>query len=227
MRAPLTATFFAVELTGATHLLVPLMAACIAAHTVTVLLMRRSILTEKLARRGHHLVREYRIDPFALTRVSEVMTKEVETVPASMTLHQAAAFLTAPDTRHPTFPVIDSASRVLGIVDPPAVLRWRRAGKHRKTTLGHLLAGSKTTLAYPDEYLEGLAEKLSKANVSHLPVVTRHDFRLVGYIGRKDLMSARTRLQVDERDRKAFFAVRPRLLARHTIIKRSGTSLPS
>jgi H+/Cl- antiporter ClcA len=62
------------ELTGATHLLLPLMATCVTAHTVTVLLMRRSILTEKLARRGHHLAREYRVDPFVLTHVSEVMT---------------------------------------------------------------------------------------------------------------------------------------------------------
>ena len=63
MRSPLTATFFAVELTGDTHVLLPLIAACGTAHAVTVLLMRRSILTEKIARRGHHLVREYRVDP--------------------------------------------------------------------------------------------------------------------------------------------------------------------
>ena len=79
MRSPLTATFFAVELTGNTHVLLPLIAACGTAHAVTVLLMRRSILTEKVARRGHHLVREYRVDPFALTRVREVMTTAVET----------------------------------------------------------------------------------------------------------------------------------------------------
>src|SRR5690606_31295752 len=46
MRAPLTATFFATELTGNTHVLLPLMAACSAAHLATVLLMKRSILTE-------------------------------------------------------------------------------------------------------------------------------------------------------------------------------------
>ncbi|PBC03228.1 chloride channel protein [Mesorhizobium sp. WSM3860] len=206
MRAPLTATFFAVELTGNTHMLVPLIAACATAHAVTVLLMRRSILTEKLARRGHHLVREYRVDPFALTRVREVMTTKVESVPATMTLHGAAAFLTAPDTRHPSFPVIDENGRVLGLIDPPAILRWRRAGKHRKTTLGELLAGSKVTLAYPDEYLEGLSDKLLLANVSHLPVVSREDARLVGYIGWKDLMRVRSKKQAEERDRSALLS---------------------
>ncbi|TPK70853.1 chloride channel protein [Mesorhizobium sp. B2-4-15] len=201
MRAPLTATFFAVELTGNTHVLVPLITACAAAHAVTVLLMKRSILTEKIARRGHHLVREYRVDPFALTRVREVMTSQVESVPATMTLHGAAAFLTAPETRHPSFPVVDENRQVLGLIDPPAILRWRRAGKHRTTTLGDLLAGSKVTLAYPDEYLEGLSDKLLMANVSHLPVVNPESLQLVGYVGWKDLMRVRSRKQAEEHDR--------------------------
>ncbi|RWB77817.1 MAG: chloride channel protein [Mesorhizobium sp.] len=206
MRAPLTATFFATELTGNTHVLVPLIAACASAHAVTVLLMKRSILTEKVARRGHHLVREYRVDPFALTRVKEVMTTKVESVPATMTLHGAATFLTAPDTRHPSFPVIDEAGHVLGVIDPPAILRWRRNGKHRKATLGELLAGSKITLAYPDEYLEALSDKLLTANVSHLPVVSREDERLVGYIGWKDMMRVRSKGQAEERDRAALLS---------------------
>ena len=112
MRSPLTATFFAVEITGNTHVLLPLITACMAAHLVTVLLMRRSILMEKVARRGHHLSREYRVDPFTLTRTRDIMTTTVQTAPGGMTLHQAATFLTHPDTRHPSFPVIDDARRV-------------------------------------------------------------------------------------------------------------------
>ena len=208
MRAPLTATFFAVELTGNTHLLVPLIAACVTAHAVTVLVMKRSILTEKVARHGHHITREYRVDPFQLTRVSEVMTNKVESVPASMTLHQVAAFLTAPTTRHPSFPVVDTAGHVLGIVDPPSVIAWRHAGKHRGATLAELLAGAKITLAYPDEYLEVLAEKLMKANVAHLPVISRQDETLVGYVGWKDLMRVRLKVRAEEQERSSFLAMR-------------------
>jgi CIC family chloride channel protein len=205
MRSPLTATFFAVELTGNTHVLLPLIAACATAHAVTVLLMKRSILTEKIARRGHHIVREYRIDPFALRRVQEVMTSAVETVPASMTLHAAAAFLTNPTTVHPSFPVVDEHHRVVGVIDPPAILRWRRAGKHRKTPLGELLADARIIVAHPDEYLEALADRLSTANVAHLPVVSRRDEKLIGYIGWKDLMRVRAKLQTEDRHRTAFF----------------------
>jgi CBS-domain-containing membrane protein len=204
MRAPLTATFFAVELTGDSAALLPLIAACATAHLVTVLLMKRSILTEKIARRGHHIVREYRVDPFALTRVSEVMTRDVQTVPASMTLRDAVGFLTSPERRHPSFPVVDADGHVLGIIDPPSVMGWRRAGKHRNTSLGALLAGAHIIVADPDEYLESLAEKLMKANVAHLPVVARDDRALVGYVGWKDLMRARQKVQGEDRDRTSF-----------------------
>jgi len=206
MRAPLTATFFAVELTGDTHVLVPLIAACAAAQAVTVLVMKRSILTEKVARHGHHITREYRVDPFQLTRVTEVMTHKVESVPATMTLYQAAAFLTSPTTRHPSFPVVDAAGRVLGILDPPSVIAWRHTGRHRNSSLAQLLSGAKIMVAYPDEYLEVLAEKLMKANVAHLPVVSRQDETLVGYVGWKDLMRVRSRKQAEERDRSALLA---------------------
>ncbi len=208
MRSPLTATFFAVEITGNTHVLLPLLTACMAAHLVTVLLMRRSILTEKVARRGHHLSREYRVDPFTLTRARDVMTTEVHTVPGGMTLYQAAVFLTDPETRHPSFPVVDEARRVLGIVDPPAVLRWRRAGEHRSRTLAVLLAGNRAVVAYPDEYLDGLVDRMTQANVAHIPVVAREDGRLMGYIGWKDLMNVRVRLQAEERERVVLYRVR-------------------
>jgi CBS domain-containing protein len=207
MRAPLTATFFAVELTGNSGALLPLIAACSTAHLVTVLLMKRSILTEKIARRGHHIVREYRVDPFVLTRVGDVMTREVQTVPASMTLQEAVRFLTAPERRHPSFPVVDAAGRVLGVIDPPSVMRWRRAGKHRSATLGELLAGAHIIVADPDEFLESLADKLVKANVAHLPVAAPDDGVLVGYVGWKDLMRARLKVRDEDRDRAALVAL--------------------
>ena len=73
MRSPLTAMVFAVELTRDFNLFPALLVGSVAALGVTVLLMRRSILTEKLARRGQHITREYSIDPFELARVRDVM----------------------------------------------------------------------------------------------------------------------------------------------------------
>src|SRR3954454_10396419 len=63
MRSPLTGVIFALELTHDVNMLMPLLVAVTLAHGFTVLVMRRSILTEKIARRGYHLSREYAIDP--------------------------------------------------------------------------------------------------------------------------------------------------------------------
>jgi CIC family chloride channel protein len=63
MRSPLTSIVFALELTHDVNALLVLLVACVLAHMTSVLTLRRSILTEKVARRGYHVTREYEIDP--------------------------------------------------------------------------------------------------------------------------------------------------------------------
>jgi chloride channel protein, CIC family len=72
---PLTAAVLAMELTHNYGLMLPLLAASVSAHAFTVLLQRRSILTERLSRRGHHLSREYSVDPLEGMTVAQVMRK--------------------------------------------------------------------------------------------------------------------------------------------------------
>ena len=72
---PLTAVLFSLELTHAWPALLPLVLAATAAYTATSLMMPRSILTEKLARRGYHLSREYGVDPLETTSVAQAMTR--------------------------------------------------------------------------------------------------------------------------------------------------------
>ena len=71
---PLTAILFSLEVTHCLPALLPLAVACIASYLVTALIMPRSILTEKLSRRGYHLTREYGVDPLELVLVKEVMS---------------------------------------------------------------------------------------------------------------------------------------------------------
>lgn len=75
---PLTAILFSLELTHAIPALLPLVLACTVSYLVTSLVMPRSILTEKLSRRGYHLSREYGVDPLEIVTVAEVMTPIVE-----------------------------------------------------------------------------------------------------------------------------------------------------
>ncbi len=77
MRSPFTAVAFMVELTHDVNVLPGLLVACVAAAAVTVLLMKRSILTEKVARRGYHVTREYIANPLHLLRVQDVIEPPV------------------------------------------------------------------------------------------------------------------------------------------------------
>ena len=68
------------------------MLACTASYLVTSLMMPRSILTEKLARRGYHLSREYGVDPLETVTVAEVMTEYPEDEAAPRALPQVFAY---------------------------------------------------------------------------------------------------------------------------------------
>jgi H+/Cl- antiporter ClcA len=81
MRAPLTALVFAIELTGRSSMSLPLLTATVCAHTFTVLVLKRSILTEKVARRGFHVSREYAIDPLEILFARDVMQTGVLVLP--------------------------------------------------------------------------------------------------------------------------------------------------
>ena len=70
---PLTAVLFSLELTHALPAILPLLLACAVSYLVTSLIMPRSILTEKVSRRGYHLSREYGVDPLELVTAAEVM----------------------------------------------------------------------------------------------------------------------------------------------------------
>jgi hypothetical protein len=83
--SPLTAIVFSIELTHALPALLPLIVACIAAYTITSLIMPRSILTEKLGRRGHHLTREYGVDPLEMVSVEDAMTELADQPAAPLT----------------------------------------------------------------------------------------------------------------------------------------------
>ena len=71
---PMTAILFSLEVTHCLPALVPLTLGCVSAYLVTALLMPRSILTEKLSRRGYHLTREYGIDPLEIVIVRDIMS---------------------------------------------------------------------------------------------------------------------------------------------------------
>lgn len=205
MRAPLTAMVFAVELTNDFNLFPALLIGTVAALGVTVLLMRRSILTEKLARRGHHITREYSIDPFEFARVREVMDQDVTSIPASMKLTELSDRLAQGDAalnRRQGTLIVDEQQRLVGIITRGDMVRALRQEQSSERTV--VEAGS-TDLAvtFPDEPLHAALTKMFARDVGRLPVVERNNpTRVVGYLGRAAILSARMRLHEEEHHRQ-------------------------
>jgi chloride channel protein, CIC family len=90
---PLTAILFSLEVTHCLPALVPLTLGCISAYLVTSLLMPRSILTEKLSRRGYHLTREYGVDPLEIVIVGELMSSSKQHEASDSELQLPSVFI--------------------------------------------------------------------------------------------------------------------------------------
>lgn len=208
MRSPLTAILFAVELTGDLALLGPLLVASSAAYALTVLLLKRSILTEKIARRGQHVVREYSIDPFELLRVREVMVREVDTLPAAMRVDEAVQFFSSEVRRHKSYPLLDADGEVAGMVGRADVLRWRAESPHGEETLFDRVSDRSLAVGYADEPVSHLADRMVTADVGRVPIVDRDTQHLLGLVSRKDLLRIRAAARTSESSRIAFFGPR-------------------
>src|ERR1700691_4853566 len=144
---PLTAILFSLEVTHFLPALLPLTMACIASYLVTSLLMPRSILTEKLSRRGYHLSREYGVDPLELVMVRELMTPVPRTKAALPPLYtysdgtaRGAAEMMATEGLA-TLPVIDRKSQeVCGTISLSDLLRGRTRSMERESERLRLLS---------------------------------------------------------------------------------------
>ena len=203
MRAPLTSTLFALELTGNLHMLPALLAASVSAFAVTALLMRRSILTERIARRGLHVNREYVIDPFLHTRVEQIMAKPVHTLASSIPIEEAIAFFMAAEgpRRHKSYPIVDDADRLVGMVSRSDVLRWSREGWVEKT-LGDLTDRREPFVGHDDELVGELADRMAASDVGRVPILERGTDKVVGLVARRDLLRVRAHVVREERERR-------------------------
>ncbi len=138
MRAPLTGILFAAEVSGDFNALLPLSVAVVIAHAFTVLVLRRSVLTEKVARRGYHITHEYEIDPLEVLFVREVVRPEVTGVVPTAEVAFAEETLRTVTLRMAklgvtTLPVLDSSASLVGVIVLEDVLAARRRHLEEET----------------------------------------------------------------------------------------------
>jgi H+/Cl- antiporter ClcA/CBS domain-containing protein len=210
MRSPFTGIVFAIELTHDLNSLLPLLVANSLAYGFTVLLLKRSILTEKIARRGFHLSREYSVDPLEILFAREVMRTNLVAFPASQTLRELAASFRpdhAPRGQH-LYPIVQDDQRLVGVITRKDVHKLLSEDGRRDASLGEL-ARRQPAVANADEPLRVVVYRMAETGFTRLPVVDPSAGRkLVGLISLEDLLRARTRSLTEERHRERVLRIR-------------------
>jgi CBS domain-containing protein len=201
--APLTAIVFAFGLTHDANALLPLLTATLVAHGFTTVVMRRSIMTEKIARRGYHIYREYGVDPLERHHVDEVMTRSVRTIDAAVTVGEALASFFGPSQTHRAYPVV-RAERLVGVADRDTLVALATE-QGSEMAVGDALAAKSITIALASETCRLVAARLAVHGLERVPVVADRDsMKLEGIVSRSDLVKP-SRMHFEEEQKKERF----------------------
>jgi chloride channel protein, CIC family len=221
MRSPLTGIVFALELTHDVNVMLPLLVASVIAHGFTVLVLKRSILTEKVSRRGYHLTREYSIDPLEVLFVREVMQTNIAVLPADVSIAELARALgeeNRPRTQR-LYPVVAEDRTMVGVVTRKELHKLVREHPGEESPLAAVIKKN-PVVAYPDEPLRVVVYRMAEASLTRFPVVKRAQPQtLIGVISLSDLLAARARNLEEERRRE-------RVLRLHLPFPRRARTIP-
>lgn len=203
MRAPLTGALFAVELTAQFAALPCTMIAAATAYAASVLLMKRSILTEKIARRGRHILQEYTVDPLDLTQAGQIMARQPMTVPGTMSIAEAIAFFASRAT-YRSYPVVDGKGILIGMVSRSDALRWQTEGADGEVSLAEVISDAAQPVAHPDTPSGVVADLIVMTGIGRIPVVDPVSRRVLGLVTRQDLLKVRHMHRQAEVERHRF-----------------------
>ena len=178
MRSPFTGVIFTLELTHDINALLPLLVACVIAHGFTVLTLKRSILTEKVSRRGYHLSREYAVDPLEILFVREVARTHFVALSADTPVPELERRIQ--DDGRPRgqylFPVVDAHGLMVGVVTRSDV---QRMAHEADTNVANMLLAEvmqkDPVVAYPDESLRTVVYRMAATGLTRFPVVEREN----------------------------------------------------
>jgi H+/Cl- antiporter ClcA len=210
MRSPFTSIVFAFELTHDANVFLPLLVGSVIAHAFTVLTLKRSILTEKVARRGYHLSREYAVDPLEVLFVREVMRAKVAALPAASTVAQVQQSLRTDGRQaQQLLPVVDGNGLLVGVLTRGDLHKHlQQKGEAAMVTPLRELVRRDTVEAFPDEPLRFVVYRMVEKSITRLPVVERGTRRFLGLVSLDDLLKARARHLEEERRREQVLNLR-------------------
>lgn len=186
-RATLTAIIILFEMTSSYQIILPLMFACVVADAVSRILSKETIYTLKMTKKGVHYATEQESNVLETCEVRDVMARNVECVKGDMTLGQVSERILL--TGYQGFPILDAEGRLCGILTHSDVKGALSRGMPGTTQICDIVPPGRVDVAYQDETLAEVLERMAEKDYGHVPVVERGDpGKLVGLITRKDII---------------------------------------
>lgn len=189
---PLSAILILFELTGDYKIILPLMMACIMSTLASGQLLRDSIYTLKLARRGINIRAGKEVNVLRSIPVEDVMNPHVETIPENITLGGLAEKISK--SKYKSFPVVDEEGYLKGVLTH---FDYRDVvfEEHLKDLVvaKEVATTNPVTVSFDDNLYDAM-EKITLKDFSILPVVSLDKpSRLLGVLTRRDIISAYNR----------------------------------
>jgi H+/Cl- antiporter ClcA/CBS domain-containing protein len=191
-RAFLTSVVFAFETTQQPHGLLPLLGACAAAYLISGLMMRNTIMTEKIVRRGVRVPSDYAADYLDQIYVRDACSRNVVSLHAEQTITEVRAWLDSDgsSTKHQGFPVVDQHGQLLGVVTRRQI---HENALSSNATVQSLIKRAPLVVR-EDHTLREAADHMVEYEVGRLIVVSKSaPHRMVGIVTRGDLLAAHAR----------------------------------
>jgi len=195
-RALLASLVFAFETTHQPLGLLPLLGGCTAAYLVSCVLMRTTIMTEKIARRGVRVPAEYSADYLEQILVRDAASRPAVWLRAADTVGRVRDWLAsgAAGSEHQGFPVLDEHDELIGVLTRRDLYRPPVSPSQPVASLIH----RPPAVAYDVSSLREAADHMVNENVGRLAVVSRRaPHTVLGMLTRSDLLVAHTR-RLDE-----------------------------
>jgi H+/Cl- antiporter ClcA len=186
-RAVLASIVFAFETTRQPIALLPLLAGGITAHFLSSLLMRNSIMTEKIARRGVRVSSDYSADLLEQATVRDRAARHIFALPAASTVEAMRQWLAsgAAGSGHQGYPLVDGAGHLVGLLTRRDLLAPGAHGELRA------LVKRAPVIVYGDSSLRQALDLMVRARVGRLVVVERSNPHVpVGVLTRSDILGA-------------------------------------
>lgn len=192
-RAPLALMLFGLEMSRQLGAVLPLMVAVITAYAVAVVLARESVMTQPLLRKGLPVASDFEADIFRRLRVADVMDRHPTLFPATITLAEVWAHVrsAASAGSRQGMILVRNGDQIAGILTRKDLER-ARAGSPDGAGPALTAGSEKPVVAFGDELLDDVVTRMFRHDVSRVPVVTRtQPARVVGYLGRREILNAR------------------------------------